>query len=216
MTALVARFGSLALATYGIGIRILIFAVVPGVGLSLATSILVGNAIGAGDKARATRFARLSAGFGFAFMTASSALIWLCAPIFGRLFAPNDPALQAGATTYLHIAACAYPFMGYNQAFAGAYRGAGATRTALILIMIQSWLVQLPTAYILSTLTPLALIGIWFSTPVANISSTLITTLVFVRGGWRNRVLVAAAAPPAVSPALDEVNPVEAAPIADA
>jgi len=47
MTFLVASFGTLTLAAYGIGSRILSFVIIPALGFSMATSTLVGQNIGA-------------------------------------------------------------------------------------------------------------------------------------------------------------------------
>lgn len=184
MTLLVAYFGAQALATYGIGIRILLFAAVPSMGISLSTAVLVGAAIGAGDREGAAAAAKLGARVGFVAGALEGLLIFLSAPFIGAAFAPGQPVLQAEVTTYLHIAAFSYAAMAYNGGMAGAYRGAGSTRTAMLLIMTQSWGVQLPSAFLLSHFTPLAAHGIWFSTPIANNTTMIITTLIFLRGGW--------------------------------
>lgn len=184
MTVLVAHFGAQALATYGIGIRILIFAAVPSMGISLSTAVLVGSAIGAGDRDGAAAAARLGARVGFVAGALEGLLIFLSAPAIASAFAPGQPVLQTEVTTYLHIAAFTYAAMAYNGGMAGAYRGAGSTRIAMWLIMTQSWLVQLPTAYLLSRHTSLDAHGIWFSTPIANNTTMLITTLIFLKGAW--------------------------------
>lgn len=185
MTVLVAHFGEMALATYGIGIRILIFAAVPSMGISLSTAVLVGSAIGAGRGEQASASALLGARVGFVAGALEGLLIFLAAAPIAQTFAPGQPALQAEVATYLHIAAFTYAAMAYNGGMAGAYRGAGSTRTAMLLIMTQSWLVQLPTAYLLSRHTALAAHGIWFSTPIANNMTLAITTIIFLRGAWK-------------------------------
>ncbi len=55
MTFLVSQFGTIALAAYGIGHRIMSFVVIPTIGLSMATSTLVGQNIGAGKVQRAEK-----------------------------------------------------------------------------------------------------------------------------------------------------------------
>jgi putative MATE family efflux protein len=185
MTTLVAHFGAQALATYGIGIRILIFAAVPSMGVSLSTAVLVGGALGAGKPEAASDAARFGARVGFAAGAIEGLLIFLCADLIGMAFAPGQPGLQHEVATYLRIAAFSYAAMAYNGGMAGAYRGAGSTRTAMLLIMCQSWLFQLPTAYALSHFTPLAAHGIWFSTPIANNITLVVTTLIFMSGRWR-------------------------------
>ncbi|MGE9267075.1 MAG: MATE family efflux transporter [Verrucomicrobiales bacterium] len=65
MIFLVASFGTVTLAVYGIGTRIMSFVIIPGLGLSVATSTLVGQNLGAGQPGRAVEVARLSAWVGF-------------------------------------------------------------------------------------------------------------------------------------------------------
>jgi Na+-driven multidrug efflux pump len=150
----------------------------------LSTAVLVGAAIGAGDRDAAATAARMGARIGFIAGALEGLLIFLAAPAIGAAFAPGQPLLQAEVTTYLHIAAFSYAAMAYNGGMAGAYRGAGSTRIAMWLIMAQSWMFQLPTAYMLSRHTSLLAHGIWYSTPIANNTTMLITTLIFLKGNW--------------------------------
>ncbi len=69
MTFLVASFGTITLASYGIGVRILSFIIIPTLGLSMATSTLVGQNIGAGKTERAEKIVKLSLLVGFVALT---------------------------------------------------------------------------------------------------------------------------------------------------
>lgn len=69
MTFLIASFGTLAVASYGVGSTLLQFVMIFCMGLSMAISILVGQNIGAGNIARASETARLGAWISFWIMT---------------------------------------------------------------------------------------------------------------------------------------------------
>ena len=69
MMFLVARFGTVTMAAYGIGFNVLSFIIIPAMGLSMATSTLVGQNIGAGKIERAESIARLSGVISFVGLT---------------------------------------------------------------------------------------------------------------------------------------------------
>jgi putative MATE family efflux protein len=69
LTLLVASFGTVIVAAYGIGSRILSFVIIPALGLSMATSTLVGQNIGAGKVNRAEEVAKVSGWIGFISLT---------------------------------------------------------------------------------------------------------------------------------------------------
>lgn len=69
MTFLVASFGTITIASYGIGIRILSFIIIPAIGFAMATSTLVGQNIGAGKMQRATQITRVAGLLSFVVLT---------------------------------------------------------------------------------------------------------------------------------------------------
>jgi putative MATE family efflux protein len=65
LTFLIASFGTLTVAAYGVGSTILQLVMIPAMGLAMAVSTLVGQNIGAGNIERAARIGRLGASIGF-------------------------------------------------------------------------------------------------------------------------------------------------------
>ncbi len=185
MTFLVASFGTLAIATYGMGFRILSFVIIPALGLSLATATLVGQNIGAGNLARAERSAWLSAWFGFAVLSFVGLSVFAFAPYIVRFFVPADAALIKECAYFTRLTAIAYGFMGLQQALTGALRGAGSMMSTMVLAIVSLWVLQFPLAYILSKHTTLGLEGIWWAFPVGNIIVTVVTVLWFMQGSWK-------------------------------
>lgn len=185
MTFLVATFGTLAIASYGMGIRILTFFIIPALGLSLATATLVGQNIGAGNLDRAERSAWLSAWLGFGVLSFAGLLVFVFAPHIVRFFVPADAALIKECSYFTRLTAVAYGFIGLQQALTGALRGAGAMLSTMVLAIVSLWVLQFPLAYILSKHTSLGLEGIWWALPVSNIIATAVTMLWFMHGSWK-------------------------------
>jgi putative MATE family efflux protein len=76
MMLLVASFGTIAIASYGIGSRILSFVIIPAMGLSMATSTVVGQNVGASRNDRAESAARIGMLAGFVGLTAAGLLFF--------------------------------------------------------------------------------------------------------------------------------------------
>jgi putative MATE family efflux protein len=124
LTSLVAPFGTLALAGYGIGVRLeyLQIPIVFGFGSALVT--MVGTNIGAGHTARAQQVAWVGAGLAAA-VTGSIGLCGACFPSLWLGLFSSDPAVLAAGTTYLSIVGPAYGFFGLGLALYFASQGAG-------------------------------------------------------------------------------------------
>ena len=76
LSFLVASFGTVTLASYGVGSNILLFVTIPAMGMSMAVSTLVSQNIGAGNIGRAERITVLGAGSGFAILSLAGAAAW--------------------------------------------------------------------------------------------------------------------------------------------
>jgi MATE family, multidrug efflux pump len=147
LTAFVGPFGSVALAGYGMGVRLeyLQIPIVFGFGSALVT--MVGINIGAGQRRRAVRVAWTGA-----LMAAGvTEAIGLAAALFPGawlgLFS-TDPAVLAAGSAYLRIVGPVYGFFGLGLALYFASQGAGrlawpvlASATRLVVAAAGGWLV---------------------------------------------------------------------------
>ena len=190
MTFLVATFGTITIASYGIGTRILSFVIIPAMGLSMATSTLVAQNIGAGNTDRASRIAWLSAGFGFAVLEFVGVLCFVFAMPLIHFFVPNAPNVIDGGTQFLRLMALSFGFIGLQQTLGGAFRGSGNTVNTMILAMVSLWVLQFPIAYILSKHTVLGASGLWWAFPIANVTIGCVAAVWFVQGGWKKTNLI--------------------------
>jgi putative MATE family efflux protein len=131
LTGLVGRFGTFALAGYGMGARLeyLLIPLVFGFGSALVA--MVGTSVGAGHRARAERVAWVGAGLAAA-VTGTIGLAAALAPGAWMGLFSREPDVVAAGTTYLRIVGPAYPFFGAGLALYFASQGAGRLTWPLV------------------------------------------------------------------------------------
>jgi len=185
MTVIVAGFGTLAIAAYGIGFRVLTFVIIPALGISMATATLVGQNIGAGNVRRAKEVARLSTRWAFLVLTTAGVVCFAAAGPIVRFFVPADESLIASGALVVRFMAICFGFIGLQQSLMGAFRGAGDTFMPMILAIVGVWVLQIPTAYLLSRHTSLGVVGLWYAFPISAVGTAALTLLRFRTHTWR-------------------------------
>lgn len=187
MIFIVAGFGTTITAAYGIGGRILSFIIIPALGLSAATSALIGQSMGAGNIKKAEQVAKTSAKLSFILLTILGILLFIFANEISTLFIPGEEAVTDIASTFIRIMALSFGFVGVQIVLDGVLTGAGSTFTAMVLTIISLWLLRVPLAYILSRYTKLNENGIWWAFPIANMIALLFTYLWYRTGRWKEK-----------------------------
>lgn len=175
MTFLIAGFGTIAVAGYGVGSTIMQFVMIFCMGLSTAIATLVGQNIGAGNIKRAAETAKVGAWISFLLMTGVGILSYIFAPQFIRIFVPNDAEVVKTGVVFLRTIALTFGFVGVQFALIGVFRAAGNMVTTMVIALISQWVLQLPLAYFLSHHTSLGINGLWWAFPVTNVVTTIIT-----------------------------------------
>jgi len=124
LTGFVARFGTAALAGYGVGVRLELLQVPIVFAIGQALVVMVGTNIGAGQAARAKRIAWTGTG---AAMLVCLAIGWTVAiypALWVRIFS-EDPAVIELGGLYMRIVAPFYPLFGAGMALFFASQGSG-------------------------------------------------------------------------------------------
>ena len=190
MTMLVASFGTVVLAAYGIGIRILTLAIIPALGFSIAASALVGQNIGAGKVDRASETNRVACVMAFAALTALGLLLFLLAEPLALFFMPEGGEAIGQSVDFTRITALSFGLIGVQMVLSGTLRGAGDTTAAMVITLVTQWLIQLPLAYALSFTLDWGTAGIWWSFTISNLLGAAITWIWFLRSDWKKRTLL--------------------------
>lgn len=185
MTFLIATFGTVAIAAYGVGTNVFMFVLIPAMGLSMATAALVGQHIGAGKIERATRIAYLSSTIAFVSLSAIGIAVYVGAYAIVAFFVPSDAEVIAEGGEFLRIFALSFGFLGLQLAIIGVFRAAGNMVVTMILALFSQWVLQFPLAYVLGKHTHYGLNGLWYAFPIATTATTLLAMAWFMKGDWK-------------------------------
>jgi putative MATE family efflux protein len=129
--AIVAHYGTVAYAAYGIGITLVAFPIVIGFGFGIATATLVGQQLGAGKPDLALLAVSRSLRMALtAMILLSIILAWFAEGLAS--FMITDPEVIHLTVVFMYIIALAQPLMAFEFTLGGALRGAGDTRFPLI------------------------------------------------------------------------------------
>jgi MATE family multidrug resistance protein len=173
---LMGSLGTLAVASHQVAVNYAALAFMVPLGLSLAITVRVGNAIGAGRLRRASFSAHVGLGMGIATM-ACSALILLAFREQIVSFYTRDPEVAVLAAQLLLVGALFQMSDGLQVSAAGALRGLGDTAWPMLITACAYWLIGLPLAYLLGVKTALGPVGIWFGLTAGLTASAVLLTL---------------------------------------
>jgi len=186
MASIVSRFGSAVIAAYGFGIRVIDIIQAFTWGVMRATSIMIGQNVGAEEYDRAERIVRRN----LALISATLALGALAIVAFREQlisFFISDPAVVSEGSRFVLTFAPSIPFFGMFFVVGAVARGSGHTLPFTVISIIRLWLLRVGLSYILAgSLGPL---GIWLAMSVSNLGAGLISVAWVLRGTWKKRVI---------------------------
>jgi putative MATE family efflux protein len=188
LVRVLSTFGSAALAGYTIGIRVVIFALLPAWGLSNAAATMVGQALGAGKPDRAERAVWKAAWYNVCFLGAFGIAFVAGAPLIVRQFT-DDPEVQRLATNCLRIVSAGFPFYACGIVLTSAFNGAGDTWTPTLLNLACFWCFEIPLAWLLSHVAGLGPEGAFIAVAVSFSTFAVLCVVLFRRGRWKTRAL---------------------------
>ena len=181
---IISHFGDAAVAGYSIGIRIIIFTILPAWGMASAASTLVGQNLGALQPERAEKSVWRSAFINMIFLTSVSIVFFICAPLFIPWFSP-DPEVVHHGVLCLRIICLGYIFYAYGMVIGQAFNGAGDTVTPSWINFIAFWLIQIPLCYTLGQLLNLGPVGVYWGIAISESILAVIAVFIFRRGKWK-------------------------------
>ncbi len=185
IAGIVSSFGTRVLAAYGIGGRILSFTIIPAMGLSMATSTLTGQNIGAKKEKRVVETFKKSGLVSFIVLSLIGVTFYIFSREIALFFIPSDPLTVDMAATFIRYMSFGFGFMGIQLTINGIFRGSGNTHLSMLISLIGLWLFRIPLIYVLSHSFNLGEKGIWLAFPVGNILSAIVAIILLLGIGWK-------------------------------
>lgn len=193
MTAMVVSFAPEVIAAYGLGNRLVSLVFLPALGLGQATNSMVGQNLGAGKPERAERGTWLAVGICAAILLAAAVVVAaLARPIVEAFIAVDGETATATiehGVEYLRISAIGFLFIAVSEVTLGAFRGAGNTRTAMVISMVKLWVVSVGLTYYLAFVLGYGPTGLWWGSTLEHVGGALVALAWFSRGTWKSAVI---------------------------
>lgn len=155
----ISSLGTVPYAAYLIAQRIESFSTMPAFGFSVAATTLSGQSLGAGNPERARRSVFRTVEMAVMF-SLCCALLSATLPRFLMGLFTKDADVIAMGIMPLRIVAIAQPIMAIAFSLSGGLRGAGDTRSTMVVTGIGAWGVRVPIAILSVTLLNLGLPGV--------------------------------------------------------
>jgi putative MATE family efflux protein len=186
LVRIVSIFGSAAIAGYTIGIRIVIFVILPSWGLSGAAATLVGQNLGARQPERAEKSVWTTAFYNMIFLgSVGVILIFFAGPVI-RLFT-QDPEVVPLGVSCLRILSFGNVAYAYGMVMLQAFNGAGDTRTPTVINFFGFWLLEIPLAYVLAISFDLRSSGVYLAILISEAAIAGASVVLFRRGRWKGQ-----------------------------
>lgn len=186
LVRIVSVFGASALAGYTVGIRIIIFILLPSWGLSNAAATLVGQNLGAGRPDRAAASVWRTGLYNMIFLGTLGVVFIIFAPQIVSLFT-SDPAVAHVAANSLRIFSSGNVLWAYGMVLLQAFNGAGDTLTPTLVNLVGFWILELPIAWWLAHRTSLHENGVFLSVVIAELFMVGASIVLFRQGRWRRQ-----------------------------
>ena len=188
LVRILSRFGSAALAGYTIGIRLIIFALLPSFGISNAAATMVGQNLGAKKPDRAERAVWTAAFYNFVFLGAIGVLFLAGARVIVAFFT-TDPTVASYAVSCLRIVSLGFVFYAYGMVLTQSFNGAGDTWTPTLINLLVFWAIELPLAWVLSHGGGFGARGVFFAMAACYSLLAVVSAIIFKQGRWKTKSL---------------------------
>lgn len=180
VTVLMGGLGTVAVAGHQVALQLAAFTFTVCLGVSAATSVRVGHAVGRGDPDGTLRAGLVGMATGLAIMTTTALTFLLLAPQLAGVMTESAEVV-ALAVPLLYVAAAFQIFDGVQAVASGALRGTGDTRSAMWMTALGHWAVGLPVGVLCTWGLDFGPRGLWFGLTAGLATSGTALAIRFVR-----------------------------------
>jgi Na+-driven multidrug efflux pump len=139
---------------------VLLFAILPGLGMGIACATLVGQALGQRNPDDAYRWAVDVARLTAVLLTVLGLPMWLAPDLVSAIFI-HDAATRELARWPMRIMGLTMPIEAIGFAFMHGLLGAGDARRVMAVSVGTQWLLFLPLAFVIGPVLGYGLLGVW-------------------------------------------------------
>jgi len=183
MIGFVNGFGPLTAAAYVAALPVWTYLQMPGMAIGASISSMAAQNIGAGKWDRVNQIAISGLLSSLAVTGALAVVIYALGEIPLYIFLPVGSKALPIALHIDRITLWAFVLFNATFALSGVVRATGAVIPPLIILIISMWVIRVPFAALL--IPHFGAEAIWWSFPLGTVTSSTLTGLYFLFGGWR-------------------------------
>lgn len=188
MSRNVFKYGTEAMAAYGIGNKVNGLITLPSNGIGSAVATIVGQNVGAKQYERAREGYKLSAKISVIFLF-TGGMILSRAPVSTAIVSifSDDASVVRMAADFLSIMAFWCFTNGVYNSTMGLFQGSGHTEVTMIIDAARLWVFRFATLYICEVWLHMGVRSVWYSVVISNGISALLLWLVYLTGYWKKK-----------------------------
>ena len=178
--------GQISTQAHAIGhvlISLQLLLILPAVGMGIASTSLVGHALGAGNPNDAHRWGWEVVRVTVLIMTVLGAPLWMFPELILAVFTHDQHLIELGATP-LRLTGLVILLEVTAMVLTQALLGAGASKQVMRINLFMQWGVFLPLAYLAGPIAGYGLLGVWILQGLQRIALSLIYSMIWQRRHW--------------------------------
>lgn len=186
MSKNVLKYGTKALAAYGIGNKVNGLISLPSNGIGSAVATIVGQNVGAGQLERAREGYKISMKMIIIFLFAGGMILsrTLISTAIVSIFSGDEEVIMMAAEFLSIMAFWVFTNGVYNSTM-GLFQGSGHTEVTMIVDVSRLWVFRFATLYVCENLLHMGVRSIWYSVVISNGISAVVLYIVYLTGYWK-------------------------------
>jgi MATE family multidrug resistance protein len=183
LVVMLGRLSDLDLAAHQIALQVIHISFLPAFAVGEASSILVGQAVGAGEDGLIKGLARRAFAVAAIYTGVCAILFWLFGMAIASAFT-SDPAVRILAAKLLFVAALFQVFDAANVVARCVLRGTGDVRFPAVVAVATAWIFTPPLTWLLGYHLGLGALGGWLGLCAEIIIGAVVLWVRVERGTW--------------------------------
>lgn len=182
---IIGKIGTPELAAANVLITVTLFAILPGLGLGIACTTLVSQALGRGDAEDAYHWAWDVAKVTAALLILLGLPLWLVPDLVSSIFI-HDESTRELARWPMRLVGLTMPIEALGFAFMHGLLGAGDAKRVMYVSVSTQWLIMLPIAYTIGPVLGYGLLAIWILQGITRSLQSGIFVFLWRGRAWQN------------------------------
>ena len=188
MSRNVFKYGTEAMAAYGIGNKVNGLITLPSTGIGSAVATIVGQNVGANQLERADEGYRISRNVSVVFLFLGGIILsrMPVSTAIVSIFSDDSDVIQMAAE-FLSIMAFWCFTNGVYNATSGLFQGSGHTEVTMIIDVTRLWVLRFATLFVCEYFLKMDVQSVWYSVVVSNGISAVMLYITYKTGYWRRK-----------------------------